>query len=83
MSIANIMDKRSNKLNVAVDVIFESSFHDNSVQGSTQFDEVEPDVCLYHQVKFTTIKAAIQYANDTWPDANITMFLYDIGSDDL
>lgn len=80
MPIANIVDgRRQCRYNVEVSVCYESSWHDNSIQGSTQFDDADDDDhCTYLGVQRTTIELAIRYAAQEWPGQAITMFLYDV-----
>ena len=61
--------------------IYENSWHDNSVDGSTKFPYIEPveDPCLYFGVETVSIKDAIEYGNHEW-DVDVTLYLYDIGS---
>jgi hypothetical protein len=76
MPVSNIVDRRTNSYNVNCMVVFEESWHDNSIDGSTQFnDEKEEIMCLY--IKSTTVGKAIKYANLNYK-LDITMFIYDL-----
>lgn len=77
--IFNIVDTRTNRFNVNVDVVLEPSAHDNCVKGSTQADEVDSWICK--QLYNTTIKEAIDFANEL--DGQVTIFLYNPGLDPL
>ena len=72
--IANIIDERTNKYDVRCDVAFEPSWHDNSIEGATQFYRVR--VFSYEQLQNTTIVQAIEFANQ-W-DCSVTMYVYDV-----
>lgn len=80
MPVANVVDGRKcGRYNVNVSVVFESSWHDNSIPGSTQFEELEilDDECTAEYIRATTIDLAIRYAASKWPRLPVTMFLYD------
>lgn len=80
MPVANVIDRRkTNNFDVNSNVIFESSWHDNSVRGATQFEYVDPveDECTYLGIRKTTVDLAIRYASQRWPDLSVTMYLYD------
>jgi hypothetical protein len=71
--INNFVDHRSNKYKVLVDVAFEPSWHDNSIEGATQFPKSRAFTCEF--LYGITIVEAIQYAN-RW-DCATTMYIYD------
>ena len=73
--ITNIIDHRTNSYNVRVDVVFEPSQHDNSIEGATQFFWGQ-DIFSYDDLCNTTIVEAIEYARK-W-DCPVTMFLYNL-----
>ena len=80
MPIANIIDNRTNRYNAEVSVVFEDSSHDNGITGSSIYRdaEMQDDSVDYFCIARTTISAAIIYATK-W-NHDITMYLYDIGS---
>lgn len=80
MTVANIVDRRTNKYDVHVDVVFEPSFHDNHVPGATQFLKEEKSIVVAELVK-TTIEYAIKYA-EKWNYA-VTVYLYNYDSNPL
>jgi hypothetical protein len=76
MPIVNIIDHRTNKYNIKVDVVFEPSCHDNSISEATKFNWSEEFMvdALYETTIEDSIKYAEKYKTPT------TMFLYDSGS---
>jgi hypothetical protein len=72
--IANVIDKRTNKYDVRCDVAFEPSWHDNTIEGATQFWRTRS--FSYEESKNTTIVQAIEFAQQ-W-DFPVTMFIYDV-----
>jgi len=72
--IANFIDSRSNKYDVRCDVAFEPSWHDNTINGATQFWRTRN--FTYEEMRNTTIAQAIEFANH-W-DEPVTMFVYDL-----
>lgn len=72
--IANIIDKRTNKYDVRCDIAFEPSWHDNSIEGATQFYRTR--TFCYDEKRNTTIVEAIEFAQQ-W-DEPVTMFVYDV-----
>jgi len=79
MPISNIVDHRKNKYDVNCTVIFEESWHDNSVKDATQFDDSIEEI-LYLSIRETTVQKAIKYINKNFK-VDVTMFLYDTGFD--
>lgn len=77
MPVCNIVDNRSNTFMVDVSVVFENSWQDNVIDGSTKFEESDY-LCLY--VRNTTIDIAIRYAAQKWKQP-VTLYLYDVNSD--
>lgn len=82
MPTCNIIDNRTNKFKVDIMVIFEDSWHDNTIEGATQFDDNIPSSSevLYLGIRQTTIDLAIKYAAQQWTQP-VTLFLYDVGAD--
>ena len=78
--ICNIVDHRTNRYDVNVDVVFEPSQHDNSIAGATQFTWGQ-EAFSCEGLSDTTIVRAIEFANERW-DCPVTLFLYDSGSND-
>lgn len=74
--INNVVDHRSNKYNVNVDVAFEPSCQDNSIEGATQFPWASKSFA-YDELLNTTIVQAIEHAQKY--DCPVTMYLYDVG----
>ena len=72
--IANVIDKRTNKYDVRCDVAFEPSWHDNTIEGATQFYRTR--TFSYEESRNTTIVQAIEFAQQ-WDEA-VTMFVYDV-----
>ena len=72
--IANVIDNRTNKYDVRCDVAFEPSWHDNTIQGATQFWRTRS--FSYDELRNTTIVQAIEFAQK-WDEA-VTMFVYDV-----
>lgn len=72
--IANVIDKRTNKFDVRCDVAFEPSWHDNTIEGATQFWRTRS--FSYEEKRNTTIVQAIEFAQQ-W-DEPVTMFIYDL-----
>lgn len=72
--IANIIDKRTNKYDVRCDVAFEPSWHDNTINGATQFHKYR--FFSYEEMRNTTIVQSIEFAQQ-W-DCAVTMFVYDV-----
>lgn len=80
MPVSNIVDKRTNKYDVNCMIVLENSWHDNSIEGATQFDESEEDItCIY--IKQTTVQRAIACVNLHYK-IHITVFLYDVHDDE-
>ncbi len=80
MPICNIVDRRTNSFKVEVMVIFEDRWHDNSVDGSSKFEELGVNLKKgvdYLGIRRTTIELAIQYAAQEWKQP-VTLFLYDL-----
>jgi hypothetical protein len=80
MPVVNVIDHRSNRYDVAIDVVFEPSFCDNSIPNATQFrwdDSFHVD-----SVQATTFEKAISYANKKFKGP-VTMYIYDFGSKPL
>ena len=75
--ICNVVDRRSNKYDVRVDVVLEPSQHDNVVKGATQFTWGTKEFS-YDEMLNTTIVQAIEYANEKYV-CPTTLFLYDVG----
>lgn len=80
MPVSNIIDRRTNKYNVNCLVIFEESWHNNSIEGATQFND-DTEHVLYLCVKSTTIQKAIKYINKNY-EHDITIFLYDVNDNE-
>lgn len=78
MPIANIIDKRSNSYNVNVSVAYEPSWHDNTCQNATQFDEPDSVDFDIEIIANTTVGEAIAHATK-WPEL-VTLYIYDIGA---
>lgn len=76
MGVHNIVDHRTNHHAIRVCVVFEDSWHDNTIPGATQFDEEDEQVS-YCCIASTTVHAALVYAQQRWPSAALTMYLYD------
>ena len=73
MALANIVDHRTNQLNVQCDAVIEASCHDNGIVGATQFNRHnEGFVKEYSDI---TVKKAVKLARKS--EGNITVFLYD------
>ena len=81
MPVANILDCRSCKYDVNVDVVFEPSFHDNTADGATQFEDDGPELdegeFEIDELVDTTVSKAIEYAKKF--SIPVTVFLYDKG----
>ena len=76
MTVANIIDNRSNKYNVHVGLcIIEPSSNDNAIKGATHFHDVENAVYAYHEKYNMTINQLIVEFQEI--DDNVTLFLYD------
>lgn len=78
MPVSNVVDHRTNKYNVEVDVVFEPSCHDNSINGATQFKWEEE--FLVKELYNTTVEEAIKYINSKYEHQAVTIFVYDYGS---
>lgn len=76
MALANVIDRRTNSYNVFCDVVFEPSYHDNSIEGSSQFDKTnEFTVDDFNDVSFhKVLTLARKYK------CPVTAYLYDQGS---
>ena len=81
MPVTNIRDSRSNKYNIHIQAIFEESWHDNTINGATQFNGSTEDDIMYLCVANTTVEKAILYAM-THIKTEVTLFIYDVGSND-
>lgn len=79
MPVSNIIDRRTNIYNVEVMVIFEDSWHDNDIEGGTKFEQI--DKVDYIGIELTTIETAIKYAAQEWPNHYVTLYLYDVGTE--
>lgn len=83
MPVANVRDRRTNDLDVNVDVVIECSWHDNGTKGSSFFEvPKEHDredffgfVCV--EASSTTVATALLYAAHAWPDYEMTVCFYD------
>ena len=73
----NIVDHRTNKHNVEIDVVFESSSNDNSISGAS-IAELPKSVIFDWEYK-TTLSNAIHIANSRW-DSPVTIYIYDFGT---
>jgi len=80
MSVSNIIDKRTNSYNVEIDAVFEPSYHDNSVKGSTQFEKPKGKQFTIESVCKTTVEDAINYINQKYKHLSVTVYIYDAGS---
>lgn len=83
MPIVNIVDHRSNKYDVEIDVVAEPAWHDNSIKGSSQFKKPNSKKEFYIDgLNKTTLQDAINYINNNnrYNDIPVTIFLYDAGS---
>lgn len=76
MPIRNIDDRRSNRYNVKVMVIFIDSSKDNWREGASQFPF--RNAINYLRIGETTIADAIGYINQEYPNDDITMRLFDL-----
>ena len=79
--ICNVIDHRTNRYDVNVDVVFEPSQHDNSIAGASQFTWGQ-EAFSCEALSNITIVRAIEYANERW-DCPVTLFLYDRGGTDI
>ena len=75
--ICNIVDNRTNRYNVNVDVVFQPSQHDNNIDGATQFAWGKSDF-RRHGMRDTTIVTAVEQGQ-FW-DFPVTLYLYDLGT---
>lgn len=83
MPIVNVVDHRTNKYDVNVDVVAEPAYHDNSIKGATKFTKPKSKKEFYvDSLNKTTLEDAINYINNKqkFKDIPITIFLYDAGS---
>jgi hypothetical protein len=78
MPIENFVDYRKNKYDIKVDVVFEPSWQDNSISGSTKFGKSKGDEFSCDHLYNTTISEAIKFAKK-WK-CPITMYVYDLKS---
>lgn len=83
MPVSNIRDRRTNWLDARCNVAIESSWHDNGLPGATEFP-TPPNYLrdsfndyLAEEIVDTTVRLALEYANATWPDRDLTVFFYD------
>ena len=76
MAVSNIVDRRTNTYDVKCDAVFEPSWHDNSIEGSTKFDR-DDKMPPYREKLNTTIFEAMKYG--TRLDGPFTVYLYDVG----
>lgn len=85
MPISNIVDRRSNEYDVRCDVVFEPSSHDNSIEGSTQFDQPTHDnvrggtQIITVEKKYNTTIFEMHRTADKW-GYPITAYIYDPGT---
>ena len=77
MPVTNIIDNRTNKYDVNIMVIFEDSWHDNTIKGASQFNDSIDDID-YLGIKRTTIASALRYAQEHI-SSEVTLYIYDIG----
>ena len=75
MSVANIVDDRSNRLDINCCVVAEHSSHDNDAKGATQFSMDDQNEMMYQELFNTTIEKAISWGNKF--KCPITLYLYD------
>ena len=81
MSVGNIIDRRKeSQYNVYVDVVFEPSWHDNSCENATAFEQLENTFDI-DGMNDITIEDAVKKCDD-W-DLPVTLYLYDKGSDPM
>lgn len=82
--LGNIVDRRTNKYNTKCDAAYEPSWHDNCVDGATQFHREafagQPGYQLtYDELLNTTVELAIIKSFFSWT-IPVTIFLYDEGT---
>lgn len=78
MSVANIVDKRTNPYHVKCDAAFEPSFHDNEVENASQFDvplPSEKEEFTYDERINTSVFEAVKRGNTY--RSPVTVYLYD------
>ena len=73
----NIVDRRTNKYCNEVDAVFESGWHDNSVDGSSKTPQTDRSIVDWEYK--ITISEAIELALTRWEEP-VTIYLYDYGS---
>lgn len=77
MPIANIYDKRTNKYKIECDAVVESSWHDNSITGATQFIRNDENEVSYEESLYTTVEEAVKWGQQF--EDLVTLYLYDEG----
>lgn len=73
----NIVDHRSNTHCNEVDVVFESGWHDNSVDGASKTPQTERSIIDWEYK--ITIQEAIEIASTRWEEP-VTVYFYDYGT---
>ena len=76
MSVVNIVDRRKKEYDVKCDAVFEPAWHDNSIDGATQF-EIDNSFQV-DELEKTTVNLAIKYA-EKW-DCPVTLHIYEYGA---
>lgn len=86
MTVANIIDRRTNSYDIHCYAVAEPSWHDNHVSGATQFPKVPDGLNLedshmlcYDDMRNTTVANAIKRWNEL--PGPYTVFLYDVGTE--
>lgn len=79
MTIANVVDKRKNKYDTNAWFVIEPSWHDNSIDGATQFprDKHLDDWGVYYFPEKISIYEAFNVINEQHPIEAVTVFIYD------
>ena len=83
MTIVNIVDHRTNKYDTEIDLVIEPAFHDNSIKGATQFKKSKSKGFNVDGINKTTVEDAIDFANQKYKNKEVTLYLYDLGSNPI
>lgn len=79
--ICNIVDHRINSYNVEVDVVVEPAWHDNVMDGASQFECDGEEEFNYEWLENVTVEEAVEYCNNSYlADLPVTLYLYDLNN---